>query len=126
MTWNNLLRHPGALRAEGRIAGVRIFGDVLSPACWSVRTRVTAAATVLVGLLLVVGVVLFYQVVRSTVFDGLHNQGSLVVADLGTLVRETDPRGTLHVQDPDFTLLQVVDGEGACSRRASRCPGAGR
>ncbi|NKZ03633.1 sensor histidine kinase [Actinomadura latina] len=91
---------------------MRIFGDLLSPSCWSVRTRVTAAATALVGLLLVVGVVLFYQVVRDTVFDGLHDRGTLVLTDLATLVRETDPRGTLHVQDPDFTLLQVIDGEG--------------
>ncbi|MFB4307112.1 sensor histidine kinase [Actinomadura sp. GTD37] len=91
---------------------MRIFGDLLSPSRWSVRTRVTAAATLLTGVLLVVGMVLFYQAVRSTVFEGLHDQGTLVVADLATIVTETDPRGSLAVLDPDFTLLQVVSGEG--------------
>ncbi|MFA1547685.1 sensor histidine kinase [Actinomadura chokoriensis] len=85
---------------------------MLSPSGWSVRTRVTAAATLLVGLLLTVGIVLFYQAIRKTVYEGLRNQGALVIADLATFVRETDPHGTLSVEDPDFTLLQVVDAQG--------------
>jgi signal transduction histidine kinase len=91
---------------------VRRLGDLLSPSYWSVRTRVTAAATLIVALFLIVGVFLFYSVVHSTVFQGLHDRGSFAVKDLATLVRETDPRGTLHVQDADFTLLEVLDGEG--------------
>ncbi|TDD85008.1 HAMP domain-containing protein [Actinomadura darangshiensis] len=91
---------------------MRRLGDLLSPSCWSVRTRVTAAATLIVALMLVAGVVIFYQVVSRTVYQGLHDRGGFVAADLATLVRETDPRGTLHVQDPDFTLLQVLDADG--------------
>lgn len=104
---------------------MRIFGDLLSPSCWSVRTRVTAAATLLVGLLLVVGVLLFYQVVRETVMNGLHDRGGLVMTDLVTIVQETDPRGILHVQDPDFTLLQVVDGEGGVLASSESLSGRG-
>lgn len=91
---------------------MRILGDRLSPASWSVRTRVTAAATLIVALLLVGGVTLFYQVLRGTVYRGLHDRGTLVVTDLSTLVRETDLRGTIRVEDPGFPLLQVQDGEG--------------
>ncbi|MEU9838201.1 HAMP domain-containing sensor histidine kinase [Actinomadura sp. NPDC048032] len=91
---------------------MRILGDRLSPASWSVRTRVTAAATLIVALLLVGGVTLFYQVLRGTVYRGLHDRGTLVVTDLSTLVRETDVRGTIRVEDPGFPLLQVQDGEG--------------
>ena len=104
---------------------MRIFGDLLSPSCWSVRTRVTAAATLLVGLLLVVGVLLFYQVVRETVMNGLHDRGGLVMTDLVTIVQETDPRGILHVQDPDFTLLQVVDGQGGVLASSESLSGRG-
>ncbi|MER7545277.1 ATP-binding protein [Spirillospora sp. NPDC127506] len=104
---------------------MRIFGDLLSPSCWSVRTRVTAAATLLVGLLLVVGVLLFYQVVRETVLNGLHDRGGLVMTDLVTIVQETDPRGILHVQDPDFTLLQVVDGQGGVLASSEALSGRG-
>ncbi|WP_433473567.1 sensor histidine kinase [Spirillospora sp. CA-142024] len=88
------------------------LGDLLSPSCWSVRTRVTLAATLIVAVMLITGVVLFYQALRSTVYQGLHDRGTFAASDLATLVRETDPRGTLHVQDPDFTLLQVLDAEG--------------
>jgi signal transduction histidine kinase len=73
---------------------------------------VTVAATLIVAVFLIVGVVLFYQTVRNTVFQGLHDRGTYVVENLGTQVRENDPRGTLHVQDPDFILLQVVDDNG--------------
>ncbi|MEU8801361.1 ATP-binding protein [Spirillospora sp. NPDC048819] len=83
-----------------------------SPSCWSVRTRVTAAATLIVALLLVGGVVLFYQTVRATVYEGLHDRGSDAVADLATLVRTDDPRGRVPVQNTDFSLLQVVTEEG--------------
>ncbi|WP_433226869.1 sensor histidine kinase [Actinomadura formosensis] len=84
---------------------------MLSPSCWSVRTRVTVAATLIVALLLTAGAVFFYAAVRQTVYSGLHDRGAFVTADLATIVRETDPRGTLHVQDPDFTLLQVISGD---------------
>jgi signal transduction histidine kinase len=104
---------------------VRIFGDVLSPACWSVRTRVTAAATALVGMLLVVGVVLFYRVVEDTVYGGLHDHGTFVMENLATIVRETDPRGRLHVQNPDFTLLQVIDDEGSVLAASESLSGRG-
>ncbi|SNR23447.1 sensor histidine kinase [Actinomadura mexicana] len=91
---------------------MRILGDLLSPSCWSVRTRVTAAATLIVALLLIAGVTLFYQALRGTVYRGLHERGTLVVTELATLVRETDLRGTLRVEDPGFPLLQVLDGDG--------------
>ena len=91
---------------------MRILGDLLTPSCWSVRTRVTVAATLIVTLLLVGGVTLFYQALRGTVYRGLHDRGTLVVTDLATLVRETDLRGTIRVDDPGFPLLQVLDGDG--------------
>ncbi|WP_433463245.1 sensor histidine kinase [Spirillospora sp. CA-128828] len=88
------------------------LGDLLSPSCWSVRIRVTLAATLIVAVMLITGVVLFYEALRSTVYQGLHDRGTFAAADLATLVRETDPRGTLLVQDPDFTMLQVLDADG--------------
>ncbi|MFB4303614.1 ATP-binding protein [Actinomadura sp. NTSP31] len=91
---------------------MRVLGVRLSPSCWSVRARVTAAATLMVGLVLVAGVAIFYTLVQRTVYGGLHQRGGLVVRDLASLVRDTDPRGLLRVQDPDFSLLQVVDQHG--------------
>ncbi|TDD64198.1 sensor histidine kinase [Actinomadura rubrisoli] len=91
---------------------MRIIGDWWSPACWSVRTRVTAAATLIVGLLLTIGVTIFYQAVRHTVFEELNARGSLAVTDLVTVFRTQDPRGFLPVRDADFSLLQVVDDQG--------------
>ncbi|XRQ12502.1 ATP-binding protein [Actinomadura welshii] len=72
----------------------------------------TAVATLIVALLLVGGVHIFYQVVRATVFDGLREQGLQSVSDLAGLARTGEARGRLRVQDPEFTLLQVVDDEG--------------
>ncbi|WP_131743002.1 sensor histidine kinase [Actinomadura roseirufa] len=91
---------------------MRSLGSWLSPSYWTVRTRVTIAATLIVGILLVVGVTVFYQAVRRTVFEELHARGKLAVADLVTIVRTEDPRGRLSVQDADFSLLQVVDDGG--------------
>lgn len=90
---------------------MRRLGGLLSPSCWSVRTRVTVAATLIVALLLTAGAVFCYAAVRRTVYGGLRDRGTFAAADLATIVRETDPRGTLHVQDPDFTLLQVISGD---------------
>ncbi|MEV4006280.1 HAMP domain-containing sensor histidine kinase [Actinomadura sp. NPDC049753] len=104
---------------------MRILGDLLSPASWSVRTRVTAAATLIVALLLVGGVTLFYQALRGTVYRGLHDRGTLVVSDLSTLVRETDLRGTIRVDDPGFPLLQVQDGEGSVLAASDTLHGRG-
>ncbi|WP_084265443.1 sensor histidine kinase [Actinomadura macra] len=89
-----------------------ILGKWLSPSCWSVRTRVTVAATLIVGLLLTIGVILLYQAVRHTVFEELRTRGVLAVADVAAIVRNGDPHGLLPVQDADFSLLQVVDERG--------------
>ncbi|QKG21464.1 sensor histidine kinase [Actinomadura verrucosospora] len=91
---------------------MRVLWKRLSPSCWSVRTRITAAATLMVGLVLVAGIVVFYTLVQRTVYGGLHQRGDLVVDDLVTLVRQTDPHGLLRVEDPDFSLLQVLDQDG--------------
>ncbi|TDD31978.1 HAMP domain-containing histidine kinase [Actinomadura sp. KC06] len=104
---------------------MRISAGRLSPSCWSVRTRVTAAATFIVLLLLVAGVVLFYQAVRGTVYGDLRERGNFVVTDLTTLVGNTDPHGTLPVQDPDFTLLQVVNREGGLVASSESLHGRG-
>ncbi|QKW38110.1 HAMP domain-containing histidine kinase [Actinomadura sp. NAK00032] len=104
---------------------MRRLGGWLSPSRWSVRTRVSAIATLIVGLLMVVGVVLFYQAVRYTVFQGLRERGGFVAADLATIVRTSDPRGTLHVSDPDFTLLQIVSGEGGVLAASESMRGRG-
>lgn len=91
---------------------MRVLGKRLSPSCWSVRARITAAATLMVGLVLATGVLVFYSLVQRTVYGGLHQRGALVVDDLATLVRDTDPHGLLRVEDPDFSLLQVLDQRG--------------
>ncbi|MBT2213379.1 cell wall metabolism sensor histidine kinase WalK [Actinomadura sp. NEAU-AAG7] len=91
---------------------MRIVADGLSPSCWSVRTRVTVTATVIVALLLIAGVAVFYQAVRHTVLQDLRARGVLAAADVVTIVRNEDPRGMLAVQDADFPLLQVVDDRG--------------
>ncbi|MFI0480618.1 sensor histidine kinase [Actinomadura sp. 9N215] len=104
---------------------MRISVGRLSPSRWSVRTRVTAAATLIVLILLVAVVVLFYQAVRGTVYGDLHDRGSFVVTDLTTIVSTTDPHGTLPVQDPDFTLLQVVNAEGGLVASSESLHGRG-
>ncbi|MEU6751352.1 HAMP domain-containing sensor histidine kinase [Spirillospora sp. NPDC046719] len=91
---------------------MRVLGKRLSPSYWSVRARITAAATLMVAIVLVAGVVVFYTAVQRTVYRGLHGRGALVVGDLVTLVRETDPHGVLPVRDAGFPLLQVVDDQG--------------
>ena len=91
---------------------MRSVGGRLSPSRWSLRTRVTAVATLIVAALLIVGAVIVYEVVRSTVYRGLHERGDFVITDLTTLVHNTDPHGSLPVQDVDFTLLQVVNAGG--------------
>lgn len=87
---------------------MRSLGNRWSPSSWSVRTRVTVTATLIVALLLVAGSLIFYQVVRYTVLEGLHDQGTHAITDLTTLVRTSDPRGQLSARDTEFTLLQVV------------------
>ncbi|TDC81323.1 ATP-binding protein [Actinomadura sp. 7K507] len=91
---------------------MRGIGDLTSPSCWSVRTRVTATATLVVALLLAAGAVLFYQAVRVTVYEGLRDEGRDAVTELAALVRTSDPRGRLAAEDPEFTALQVVSAEG--------------
>ncbi|GAA0562087.1 sensor histidine kinase [Actinomadura livida] len=104
---------------------MRIFGDLSSPSRWSVRTRVTAIATLFVALLLAAGAAIFYQVVRSAVYDGLHKQGTSAAADLSTLVGTSDPRGRLRVEDPEFTLLQVVSDDGVVLAASGQLEGRG-
>ncbi|QXJ21015.1 HAMP domain-containing protein [Actinomadura graeca] len=72
----------------------------------------TVVATLIVGVLLVVGVTLLYQAVRHTVFEELRTRGVLAVSDVSMIVRGGDPHGVLPVQDADFSLLQVVDERG--------------
>ena len=90
---------------------MRITGDWMSPSCWSVRTRVTATATLIVALLLAAGAVLFYQVIRVTVYEGLREEGGEAVAELASRVRTSDLQGRVLVRDPQFSLLQVVSAE---------------
>ncbi|TDB95101.1 ATP-binding protein [Actinomadura sp. 7K534] len=104
---------------------MRSIGDLWSPSRWSVRTRVTAIATLFVALLLAAGAVIFYQVVRSTVYDGLHDQGVAAVNELSALVRTSDPRGRLRVLDPEVTLLQVVDDVGVVLASSGQLEGYG-
>ncbi|WP_344897977.1 HAMP domain-containing sensor histidine kinase [Actinomadura meridiana] len=89
-----------------------MFGGRLTPSYWSVRTRVTAAATLLVLILLASGSMLMYRAVTGTVYGSLHDRADSVVAELAVLVRDTDPHGTVPITDADFTLLQVVNEQG--------------
>ncbi|WP_158587944.1 sensor histidine kinase [Actinomadura logoneensis] len=81
------------------------------PGPWSLRTRVTVAATVVVGVLLVAGAIGFYAAVRHTAYGSLHDRGEHAVATLAGTVRAGDPRGpgALHPGDTGFSLLQVLD-----------------
>ncbi|MEV4255433.1 HAMP domain-containing sensor histidine kinase [Spirillospora sp. NPDC049652] len=81
------------------------------PGPWSLRTRVTGAATVVVGVLLVAGAIGFYAAVRHTAYSSLHDRGEQAVAALAATVRTSDPRGphALHAGDTGFSLLQVLD-----------------
>jgi hypothetical protein len=45
------------------------------PSRWSLRARVTGVAIAIVGCLLIVGVVAFYQAIRRTVYDQLNDRG---------------------------------------------------
>ncbi|MWA03807.1 HAMP domain-containing protein [Actinomadura sp. LD22] len=91
---------------------MRVPWKRLSPSRWSMRVRVTATATLMVSVVLVVGTVVFYTLVQRTVYGGLHRRGDLVIGNLAAFVRETDPHGPLRPEDPDFTILQVVDDRG--------------
>ncbi|MFC9970162.1 ATP-binding protein [Spirillospora sp. NPDC127200] len=84
------------------------------PAHWTVRTRVTCAATLVVGVLLAIGVVVFYQAVRATVYEGLRERGDAAVDQVATLVRRDALPGTrvLPAEAAGFDLLQVVDDAG--------------
>ncbi|MGI5164315.1 sensor histidine kinase [Spirillospora sp. CA-253888] len=78
------------------------------------RTRVTCAATLVVGVLLAIGVVVFYQAVRATVYEGLRERGDAAVDQVATLVRRDALPGTrvLPAEVAGFDLLQVVDDAG--------------
>ncbi|MFD0687695.1 sensor histidine kinase [Actinomadura fibrosa] len=93
-------------------------GKRLSPSCWSVRTRVTVAATLIVGVLLTLGVTIFDQVMRRTVYQDLRKNGVVAIAGLVATVRADDPHGRLRVQDVDFPLLQVADENGRVIARS--------
>ncbi|MFC4911334.1 sensor histidine kinase [Actinomadura gamaensis] len=84
------------------------------PGSWSLRTRVTVAATLVVGLLLVAGAVGFYATLRHAVYASLHARGAKAVSALAGTVRASDPRGpgALHPGDTGFLLLQVLDDRG--------------
>ncbi|HEY8479566.1 MAG TPA: ATP-binding protein [Spirillospora sp.] len=97
----------------------------LPPSRWSARTRVTVTATLLVLLLLAAEAMILFQVVRFTVFDGLHDGGTRAIAHLSETVRTTDPRGRLHVTDTEFTLLQVQDDQGRVLASSGALEGRG-
>ncbi|WP_121434448.1 sensor histidine kinase [Actinomadura pelletieri] len=90
-----------------------MFGGRPSPSGWSLRARVTAVVALVVFVLLALGAALFYLVVRGVVYDELRERADFVINDLTVYVRVADPHAMLPVRDADFTLLQVVDVEGA-------------
>ncbi|MEU5881365.1 HAMP domain-containing sensor histidine kinase [Spirillospora sp. NPDC047279] len=84
------------------------------PSRWSLQGRVTAASIGIVGLLLVIGISIFYLSVRQAVYDGLYDRGTVAVEDLSDAVERADPHGprVLTPAVPGFSLLQVVDDRG--------------
>ncbi|MCP2341874.1 sensor histidine kinase [Actinomadura rupiterrae] len=84
------------------------------PGRWTLRTRVTVAATVVVGVLLAAGAVGFYAVLRHAVYGSLRDRGEQAVTALAQTVGSTDPHGpaVLRPSDTGFPLLQVQDDKG--------------
>ncbi|MEV5574047.1 HAMP domain-containing sensor histidine kinase [Spirillospora sp. NPDC052269] len=82
------------------------------PGPWSLRTRVSVVATVVVGVLLIAGAVGFYETLRKAVYDSLRERGDSAVSTLAETVRTADPQGegVLNPGDTGFPLLQVLDG----------------
>ncbi|WP_344952625.1 HAMP domain-containing sensor histidine kinase [Actinomadura miaoliensis] len=83
------------------------------PSEWSLRMRVTVAATVIMGCLLSLGLVGFYLVLHWTLQDQVSQRGREALYDLAAIVRLHDPRGedVLRTQVDGFILLQSVDDQ---------------
>ncbi|MBO2445740.1 HAMP domain-containing histidine kinase [Actinomadura barringtoniae] len=84
------------------------------PSRWSLRARVTGVAIAVVGCLLIVGVIAFYQAIRRTVYEQLNDRGQQAVAELVDLEESSNPRGAgaLHDEVQGFSMLQIVDDTG--------------
>ncbi|MFC7729512.1 hypothetical protein [Actinomadura keratinilytica] len=80
---------------------------------WSLRTRVTVAATVIVGCLLSLALLGFYLMLHWTLEDQLSRRGRDALYELSAFVRLHDPRGedVLRTQIDGFNLLQSVDDQ---------------
>ncbi|WP_034488443.1 sensor histidine kinase [Actinomadura oligospora] len=83
------------------------------PGPWSLRTRVTVVATMVVGVLLIAAAVGFYATLRNAVYGSLRERGDRAVASLAATVRASDPQGVgvLEPGDTGFRLLQVLDDQ---------------
>ena len=78
----------------------------------TVRVRTTLAATVVVGLAMVVGALLLVAVLRENLTDGIKSAVDLRAVDVVTGIESGSGTGSLAIDESDDMLVQVVAADG--------------
>ena len=92
----------------------------------TLRVRVTAVATLVVALALIIGAVSLLAVLRSSLLRSLSGSGPERAAEIAALAaRGPLPEPLPDLEAPRLTLIQVIDGDGnvvAASRQLEGAP----
>ncbi len=91
---------------EGRPGG-RLRGHT-----GSIRVRTTAAAVVVVGLSLVIGGLMMTDLLRKALERDVRTAARLRARDVATVLKAGSGPGSLAVEDPEDSLIQVLDASG--------------
>ncbi len=78
----------------------------------TVRVRTTLAATIVVGLAMVVGALLLVVVLREHLIDGIKSAVDLRAVDVVTGIESGSGTGGLAIDESDDMLVQVVAADG--------------
>ncbi len=78
----------------------------------SIRVRTTAAAVVVVGLSLVLGGLMMTSLLRRALERDVRTAAQLRARDVATVLKEGSGPGSLAVEDPEDSLIQVLDATG--------------
>ncbi len=78
----------------------------------SIRVRTTAAAVVVVGLSLVIGGLMMTGLLRRALERDVRTAAQLRARDVATVMKTGSDPGGLAVEDPEDSLIQVLDSTG--------------
>jgi len=92
----------------------------------TVRVRITAAAVIVVGIVLVLGAFWLVRAHRSTLTTNLETTARLRSQDIAATIDDGGFPPLLAVPRGDENLVQVVDGNGAVVARSANIPGGDR